>query len=214
MKRLQFTVVALSTLIGVGLNAQNVKGNLVQWSIASGGNGHYYEFVNQCSTWPDAKVAAESMTYLGITGHLVTITSTEENDFVFQNVLDPSAFQIGAWIGLTDNEAFGGYESYDQPNPKIDGWVWVTGEPVSFTDWGSFENSEGEHVEEPNNSGSNEDYAVMHAYTGSLAWNDQSDYYEPPFIVEFDIVPEPSTLILLSMAVIGLLGYAWHRRQD
>jgi len=23
-----------------------------------------------------------------------------------------------------------------QPNPQVDGWVWVTGEPVSFTAWG------------------------------------------------------------------------------
>lgn len=188
-------------------------GAVVQWTVESGGNGHYYEFVDQTMTWPLAKAAAESRTHLGLTGHLVTITSAPENEFVF-NLLPATYYPIGAWIGLTDDETFGGFESFGQPNPQVNGWHWITGESFAFTDWGSFTNSMGQFVQEPNNM-DNEDYVVLHAFSGPVEWNDQSAHYEPPFIVEYELaqaaVPEPATLLLWGAGVIGLA--AMRRRQ-
>ncbi|MUP39290.1 PA14 domain-containing protein [Labilibaculum euxinus] len=66
-------------------------------------------------------------------GHLVTITSQAENDFIDSKVGD-------IWIGLTDAAAEGTF-------------VWCNGEAVSYTNWNSGE---------PNNSG-NEDYTQMYS---------------------------------------------------
>jgi hypothetical protein len=187
-------VVALTALTA------NASAAIITWSIEDGGNGHAYEFVDQHLTWVEAKIAAEQRTHLGVSGHLVTITSAAENEFVFENVLPADAFDEGAWIGLTDDEVFGGFESFGQLNPQIDGWVWVTGETVSYTAWNPV-------TLEPNNSG-NEDYAVMHVFRGNV-WNDQTSFYTPRFIVEYDLaaVPEPATLVIWSVA--GALGCCW-----
>ena len=77
--------------------------------LASQFQGHRYLFVPKFVTWPDAKQICES---LG--GHLVSITSIEENEFV------ASLFPLGGswfWIGLMV-----GKEKQE----------WITGEPIEF----------------------------------------------------------------------------------
>lgn len=87
-------------------------------------NGHSYYRSTGSMSWTDARLACENMG-----GHLVTITSASENNFVFNTW--PSG-----WIGFNDE--------------SIEGqWRWVTGEPVLYTNWNGGE---------PNNAG-NEDYA-------------------------------------------------------
>jgi hypothetical protein len=102
----------------------------VQWAVASGGNGHYYEYVRIGGlSWSAARDAAAARSYLGITGRLVTITSAGENTFVtsLRNGDD-----LRAWIGLLDP---------DGPD-DVRSFSWITGEPVTFTNWS---------VGEPNN---------------------------------------------------------------
>lgn len=86
-------------------------------------NGHSYYRSTGLAFWSAAKAACDNMG-----GHLVTITSQAENNFIFG--LWPSG-----WIGLTDEVTEGV-------------WRWVTGEAYSYTSWNSGE---------PNNAG-NEDY--------------------------------------------------------
>jgi hypothetical protein len=87
-------------------------------------NGHSYYRSTGSMTWTQARQACIDMG-----GHLVTITSAGENNFVFNTW--PSG-----WIGFND-EAVEGQ------------WRWVTGEAVTYTNWNGGE---------PNNAG-NEDYA-------------------------------------------------------
>lgn len=87
-------------------------------------NGHAYKVFNQSMTWIDAKSFCEHMG-----GHLVTITSEEEQKFLNALDMDSNLF----WIGL-----------YFEANQ----WRWVTAEPIVYTNWSagepssSFENTE------------------------------------------------------------------------
>ena len=49
-------------------------------------NGHYYDAIAGDITWADADTAAESMTFMGLQGHLATITSQQEHDFIKDNL--------------------------------------------------------------------------------------------------------------------------------
>jgi len=86
-------------------------------------NGHSYYRSTGTAVWTTAKTNCSNMG-----GHLVTITSSGEQNFLY--ALWPSG-----WIGLTDEVTEGT-------------WRWVTGETYSYSNWNNGE---------PNNSG-NEDY--------------------------------------------------------
>jgi len=86
-------------------------------------NGHSYYRSTGSAVWTTAR-----QNCINMGGHLVTITTSGENSFIFG--LWPSG-----WIGLTDEVTEGT-------------WRWVTGETYSYSSWNSGE---------PNNSG-NVDY--------------------------------------------------------
>ena len=79
-------------------------------------NGHAYFSNDIRMTWTDARADAESQVYGGVAGHLATVTTGAENDFL-------SAFGGLRWIGF--------YRSGGATAP----FEWVTGEPVGYTNW-------------------------------------------------------------------------------
>jgi hypothetical protein len=168
----------------------------IQWTQASGGNGHYYEFFGSANvSWSQAKSIAESLTFAGSPGYLATITSAAENQFISANM-----GVADYWIGLTDSESFGGRESQGQADPLHQGWVWVTGEPVAYVNWRSGE---------PNNEFNNEDgveiYGSQRTPTAQWLglWNDENSNSSQGYIVEY--VPEPGS-IKLAMSCAGPLS--------
>ncbi len=98
-------------------------------------NGHYYEeiLVPGGLNWFAAKAAAESRYFMGVQGHLATITSAQEDNFIGTI----SGYQ--RWLG--------GFQPPGSPEPAGN-WQWVTCEPFSYTNWRSGEpnNSHGEDV--------------------------------------------------------------------
>lgn len=102
-------------------------------------NGHHYYVSDKVLSWNDAKEYCEDMG-----GHLVTITSKDEN--IFLSSLD-STHKVGHWIGGNDIEVEGK-------------WVWITGESFDYTNWDNAE---------PNNGGGVEDYLVLRE---NGTWND------------------------------------------
>ena len=122
-------------------------------------DGHYYYLSNYHDniTWEDAKSLAENNN-----GHLVTIQNDEENNFITELMYTNYEFNyiVGVWLGLTQNS------NSSEPNG---GWAWITGEPLSYTNWMGGE---------PNENISNEDYANLIWYWGpgddsrKGLWND------------------------------------------
>ncbi|MEC8506549.1 MAG: C-type lectin domain-containing protein, partial [Planctomycetota bacterium] len=104
----------------IDTSTQSPYANATYWDPADGGNGHWYAFVEfekGCLEETSAQAQA-----LG--GHLATITSQDENDFV--DSLVPGAALTGVRLG--------GFQAPGNMDPSA-GWNWVTGEPWSYTDW-------------------------------------------------------------------------------
>ena len=119
------------------------------WDPAEGGNGHWYVVVesNQVG-WTTASEDAE---LLG--GHLATLTSPDENQFILPLV--PSVLTNpgpGYWIGGRD---FGS------------GWQWITGETFSYSSWGD---DTGNCNQQPDGRDAIDLYCVNG--DGSLSWSD------------------------------------------
>lgn len=134
-------------------------------------NGHIYKYYTESIDWYSAKEMCEKYG-----GHLVTITSVEENDFLIDNL--PNYNKSFYWIGLTDEKQEGM-------------WHWVTNETFSFCNWS--ENS-------PNNNAYKEHYAGFMSkeenYDGYPtpigSWNDYevSPSDEGGYICEWDFIEE------------------------
>jgi hypothetical protein len=161
--RMSFTLWSIALCLSF---AQSVEADPIQWSQ----NGHYYEtvLVPGGVTWEEAASLAASRTWMGSRGHLVTLTSAEEDSWVWS--------ALGAPINL----CLGGYQPPGSPEPD-GGWRWVTGEAWDFTRWAPGE---------PNNAGDGED-ALVYKTTPPDTWNDYPrDAIYPGYIVEYE--PDPS----------------------
>jgi hypothetical protein len=103
-------------------------------------NGHYYQrgFVIEPIAWHIAATLARGTNYLGMQGHLASITSAEE-----QAVVTATAGGLTCWIG--------GYEDILMLDPI---WRWQTNETSAFNAWA---------INEPNNVNGNEDFLCMAA---------------------------------------------------
>ena len=106
-------------------------------------NGHYYKIFTDNRGWTESAKHCED---LG--GHLATISSPEENRFLFDYMV--SLGLANAYFGFTDEATEGT-------------WQWVTGESVNYTNW---------HPGEPNKENRNEDYAMFYWKFPEGTWND------------------------------------------
>jgi hypothetical protein len=109
-------------------------------------------------------------------GHLVTITSAEENGFVFDLVARDDRFWQQFSVGTRLNEAVGPHIGLYQPpgsREPAGGWRWVTNEPLTYTNWkpGNLDNYAGrEHLATFYN---NQPFKGVSAKTSpSPQWND------------------------------------------
>ena len=114
--------------------------------------GHFYMVSNDKIQWADAKEKCEE---LG--GHLVVMSSAEENSFV-KGILDKEGKSYYTAIGYSDEEEEGK-------------WVTVNGEEVTFTGWNGGEPNNGLWMGE-------QDHAYMNENgTWDDGWYDNAQYY-------------------------------------
>ena len=92
----------------------SAHGDMGVW-VVNPENGHAYKRIH-CGSWDDAnsQAAAEN-------AYLVSITDAAEQEWLLK-IFNPHH----CWIGLTDHA-------------KEGEWVWASGEPVTYTNWGPHE---------------------------------------------------------------------------
>jgi len=142
-------------------------------------NGHFYRPISTGANYSNAITLSANQTFKGQTGYLVTITSADEDAFIFNNVpqaniwfaLDDRAIE-GRWVISAGPEVgtllnIGNYNANPQPNTYRN---WAGGEP---NDWGG-----------------NEDAAVT-KWGGGSQWNDLSTANVNPYVVEFGTWTNP-----------------------
>jgi hypothetical protein len=141
-------------------------------------NGHFYRPISAGTTYTGARAAALNTTFKGQRGYLVTITSTDEDAFVFNNVP-----QTNIWFALTD-EAVEGQWRIDA-GPEAGTLIKTSNGQFAGNIAGQYNNwAPGE----PNNSG-NEDYAVT-KWNGSQ-WNDLPNNFSCPYVIEYGTWTNP-----------------------
>lgn len=177
-KDMKFTqAMSVAVVAGSICSGAVAQAPAVQWTTASGGNGHWYQRVNLPSeiTWTSSNAAANALN-----GHLVTLTSATEQSWVYQTLVVGQsgcftaswAIERAVWIGLFQDTTD---PAYSEPNG---GWKWVTNEPLNYNNW---------HPGEPNN-GSWENVAGMYLPLQG-AWNDEPNdadiYCYSAYIIEW-----------------------------
>jgi len=169
----------------------------IQWTVADGGNGHFYELVVPEVSFATARAAALAASHLGQSGYLASITSAAEQAFLnaFVNVNS-----VEAWLGGSDEETESVWKWLDGPE---------AGQVFTYTNW-----NDGE----PNNQGGVEHY-LQGWFIGGVLWNDfpafPDDFFVLSYIVEYDepsAIPVPASLPLLAAAICAL-GLAARRRK-
>jgi hypothetical protein len=145
-------------------------------------NGHFYKPVTTGVTYTAARAAALTTTFKGQTGYLVTITSADENSFIFVNVP-----QANIWFAATDEVTDGKWVIDAGPEK---GMVMKTSNGQTAGNIaGVYNNWAGG---EPNGYNHSEDYAVTN-WNGQSTWNDLSNNWSNPYIIEYGTWSNPDS---------------------
>jgi hypothetical protein len=182
------TMVNINTALeSLKVNTGSVRGN-VQLSVAAtvnptgffynGTNGHFYRPISTGNSYTGARAAALNTTFKGQQGYLVTITSADEDAFIFNNVP-----QGNIWFALTDELVEGQWRI--DAGPEAGTLIKTSNGQTAGNIQGQYNNWAGG---EPNNSG-NEDYAVT-KWNGSQ-WNDLPNGFWNPYVIEYGTWTNP-----------------------
>ena len=185
----------LAAMLGAGLSfSPQAQSAPIEWTVGSGGNGHFYEVVSGLENWDSARADA-----LSRGGYLATITSAAENTFV--TTLLATGSTVRGWLGGTDSAVEGTFRWADGPEAgNLIAPVYANfaaGEPNNFN---------------------NEDYVEIFGVSvpccGVGQWNDLPLTGTPgiAYVVEYNsnpnptTVPEPAGLALLGMGLMPIVA--------
>ncbi|HRD98469.1 MAG TPA: lectin-like protein [Rubrivivax sp.] len=210
---------ALLTALALQLPAGALQAAPVQWTVASGGNDHWYEYVTNNNIFAPigfnaARSAALASTHLGQTGYLATITSAAEQTFIQSSF--PFLLGFGAtgtaWLGASDAAVEGDWRWLDGPE---------AGQQLGYTNWA---------LGQPVNGTGTDHYDLMALYINAVVQGAPVVYgwTSVPtnggalgYIIEYgsaannpdpNPVPEPGGLLMAATA-LGLAGLQTRRRR-
>ena len=198
-------------------------------------NGHYYAFfyggtdflppgVRPAMPFADALTRAASMSHLGVPGHLATITSQAEQDFVLKYFKELgnrtfSAYDRNFWIAGSDAAVEGEWRWVAGPEAGQQFWQGkADGQALGYQNWLTWTDG---RTREPNNvviyQSQDEDYLALvfgtpEGFPSYCYWNDVSTRDDgmgsvPRIgLVEFSPVPEPASVVMVGGALIALLA--------
>jgi hypothetical protein len=181
-----------TALASLKVNTGSVKGN-VQLSVAAtvnpagffynGTNGHFYRPItatNERTTYTNARSRSLQTTFKGQQGYLVTITSSDEDTFIFNNV--PA---INVWFAATDEVRDGTWVIDAGPERgtvmKTSNGQFAGNIPGVYNNWAPGE---------PNGANGSENYAVA-KWNGATNWNDLSNNWNNPYVIEYGTWTNP-----------------------
>jgi hypothetical protein len=177
-----------TALTSLKVNTGSVRGNIVLSVAATvnptgyfynGTNGHFYRPISTGATYINARTLASQQTFKGQQGYLVTITSADEDAFIFNNVP-----QGNIWFALTDEVSEARWTI--DAGPEVGTLIKINNGQLNGNIPGQYNNwAPGE----PNNSG-NEDYAVT-KWSGGSQWNDLPNHFSNPYVIEFGTWTNP-----------------------
>ena len=147
------------------------QGGLPRGTPIPGPDGHFYLFVDDPGVlWQEALDDSATKEFGGYEGHLVTITSQEEMDYV------KNLAQGEIWIAGSDAQQEGTWRWV--AGPEAGDIFYTGGAPVGFSGWGPGE---------PNGGGSED---ALHLLSGEF-WNDVGATYpnNRGYVVEFSVLP-------------------------
>jgi len=157
----------------------------------------YYEYVPQESiSWADASAAASASTFMGVNGHLATVTSSAENDFLV-GIAPVFSVPQGAWLGgAVDASQIGHWAVGPEAGQLFTFSNFVSGEP---------------------NEGPSNVYAYLSAALAGQ-WADAAAAVNAEiagYFVEYQVgtVPLPAALPLMLTGLAGFGFLGWRRKR-
>ena len=218
MNRLVIAVAfAIALVRGSAILAQPVV--LPTAPVLNPANGHYYQFVAPLVTFQQAFAAASSASYLGVPGHLVTIASDVENEF-----LSATFPRAAGWMGAIDEAVEGEWRWITGPEAgqlfwKLDHYAqlpgfgsYPVGTSYGYEKWSRL--STGEQVEPNNIDTRSQPYRPEnHGLFLSPYWIDFPADFKQGYYIEYSAVPEPNGFAILSLALAATLDGLRRRRR-
>ena len=149
----------------------------------NGTNGHFYKPITlqaDRTTYTNARARSLLTTFKGQTGYLVTITSADEDAFIFANV--PAT---NVWFAATDETTDGTWKIDAGPEKGI--VMKTSNGQLAGNIVGVYNNWAGG---EPNGYNHGEDYAVA-KWNGATTWNDLYNNWNNPYVIEYGTWSNP-----------------------
>ena len=160
-------------------------------------NGHYYEYISTGRTWANAKTAANDASHQGLAGYLATVTSADENSFIYwDSGNNYDTIPNRAWLGA-------------KWDTSTNNWKWVNGPEDGTVFRGNnavFQAYNNWNGGEPNGGDNPAHYVSMWGPNSGGTWDDDKNGRSIGYIIEYGLNAPQFTVGLTGTPINGIEG--------